>query len=637
VKPAVLIIDDSLTVRMDLSEAFEAAGFEPTLCATLAEARAALARGPYALVVLDVQMPDGDGVEFLQELRQAPLTAGVPIMLLSLKGAVQDRVRGLSQGADEYVGKPYDSAYVTARAHQLVQGHKPAAPRAEPLVLIIDDSLTMRQTLRALLEDQGYQVALAACGEEGLSVAAQRRPDLVVVDGTLPDIAGTDVIRRLRSDVIFGRTPCLLLTAAEGREEQLRALDAGADAYLRKSEGTQMIRARVAALLRDRQQAPAWSEHAAGASLLGPKKILVIDDSPQFLEELAVQLQRHGYDIVTASSAKEALDLLAVQRVDCILLDVVMPDMSGRELCQRVKSTPAWRDIPLLLLTGYDDMPTTLSGLELGADDYIVKSGDFEMLNARLHAQLRRKSFADGDRRQRERLEKAVRDRDEFLSLISHELRTPLTSLKLLSQTALRRARAAPDAGGAAAVGDLLERMQGQIDRYEQLIDQLTMISQISLGSLDLAPAELELGAVLREVGARFGKAPHAGPVTFTGPAAADPVVGRWDRRCLEGIAYHLLHNAQKFGAGTPVEITFGRSEDKAWFTVRDSGIGIAPEDQVRIFERFERAVSEQNYGGLGLGLWLVKQLVLALRGEVSLRSRPGAGTTFRVLLPLGA
>ena len=109
-KPAVLIVDDSLTIRMDLQEAFAAAGFAPQACDSLAGARALLAGGDFALVVLDVLLPDGDGVELLRQIKSGPKP--LPIMLLSTEAEVRDRMRGLRTGADEYVGKPYEAVQV---------------------------------------------------------------------------------------------------------------------------------------------------------------------------------------------------------------------------------------------------------------------------------------------------------------------------------------------------------------------------------------------------------------------------------------------------------------------------------------------------------------------------------------------
>src|SRR5205823_4906362 len=218
-------------------------------------------------------------------------------------------------------------------------------------VLVIDDSPTFREQLRATLESAGYAVLTAATGEEGLQLAAAIRPAAVVVDGLLPGIDGGTVVRRLRLDAGLRRTPCLLLAASGDRGDELRALDSGADDFVRKEEDASVILARLGAVLRS---AGTSAGTEASPSLLDPKKILAVDDSPTYLEALASQVRHEGYDLVLARSGQEALELLAVQPVECILLDLVMPGLSGQEICRRIKSTPAWRDIPLIMLTALE-------------------------------------------------------------------------------------------------------------------------------------------------------------------------------------------------------------------------------------------------------------------------------------------
>ncbi|HEX3344292.1 MAG TPA: response regulator, partial [Polyangiaceae bacterium] len=362
--PHVLVVDDSLTVRMDLVEAFEAAGFHATPCATAAEARAAFAGGAASVVVLDVLLPDGDGVELLGELRASPLGASVAVLMLSSEAEVKDRVRGLRMGADAYVGKPYDAGYVVAKALELART-RPAPASLRPTVLVIDDSVTFREALRSALEAAGYDVLVASDGEDGLRMAAAQRPHGIVVDGILPGMDGASVIRRVRLDVALRDVPCVLLTGLEDGAAELRALDAGADAFVRKEEDIDVILARVGAALRR-----SGGERAKEASSAhGPKKILAVDDSPTYLTQLSAVLRAERYEVVVARDGEEALELLAVEPVDCILLDRLMPGLGGQETCRRIKGAPIVRDIPLIMLTGLDDRNAMLDGLGAGADD----------------------------------------------------------------------------------------------------------------------------------------------------------------------------------------------------------------------------------------------------------------------------
>ncbi|HVJ04689.1 MAG TPA: response regulator [Candidatus Saccharimonadales bacterium] len=397
----VLIVDDSLTVRMDLSEAFENTGLDTTPCACLQDARAALSNDSFHLIVLDVLLPDGDGITFLSQLKADPNTAKVPVMLLSTEAQVGDRVRGLKTGADEYVGKPYDAGYVVGRGKELMNSRRDAAVAySERVVLVIDDSATFRGEMQATLESAGYRVVTAATGEEGLQVAVNSRPSAVIVDNGLPGIDGTTVIRRVREDAALRRTPCLLLTASEDPAEELRALEGGADGFIRKDQDFSIILARLSAILRSSSTPSAFDPRSG---FLGPKKILAVDDNATFREEFAAQLRQEGYDVALACSGEEALELLAVQPVDCVLLDVMMPGLSGYETCQRIKESPVLRNIPLLMLTSLDAPHAMTEGINAGADDYISKSIDFDVVRARIRAALRRKQFEDENRSVRER------------------------------------------------------------------------------------------------------------------------------------------------------------------------------------------------------------------------------------------
>ena len=275
-RPRVLIVDDSLTVRMDIGEALQAAGFDTVLCSDLASAREALARERPVLIVLDILLPDGDGLDFLKELRSSPSTVRIPVLLLSSEAEVKNRVRGIGAGAEEYVGKPYDLEQVVARARALTHA------------------------------DASGGVATGG-----------------------------------------GQT---------------------------------------------------------SPSLLGPKRLLVVDDSITYLQELGSQLRQEGYDVILVKSGEEALLVLAAQSVDCILLDLIMPGLSGQDTCRRIRQRAEWRDIPLVMLTARDDRDAMIEGIDAGADDYIAKSADFDVLKARLRAQLRHKHFEDENRRIREKL-----------------------------------------------------------------------------------------------------------------------------------------------------------------------------------------------------------------------------------------
>ena len=259
-KPNVLVVDDSLSVRMDLRGALGAAGFLVTACDTIAAAHRALRSRIFAVAILDVLLPDGDGIDLLREIRADPDLQTLPIILLSTEAQVASRVRGLKTGADEYIGKPYDRDYLIQRV----------------------------------------------C--------------------TLSD--------------------------------------------------------------REREGSP---ESPSAQSWLRGKRVLLVDDSEIFLRALADQLRRDGADAILARSGEEALEHLAIQPVDGVVLDLLMPGLDGIETCRRIRSMPGGDRTPVLILTGNDAPAAHRAGLAAGADDFVIKTAQLDVLRVRLQGALRRR------------------------------------------------------------------------------------------------------------------------------------------------------------------------------------------------------------------------------------------------------
>ncbi|WP_395852404.1 sensor histidine kinase [Cystobacter fuscus] len=218
--------------------------------------------------------------------------------------------------------------------------------------------------------------------------------------------------------------------------------------------------------------------------------------------------------------------------------------------------------------------------------------------------------------------------------MASHELRTPLTPLNLLLQGLLRAASTQPDTPFTQLVTRGAEAGRRQLQRLVRLVGDLLDVSRISEGRLQPRREEMDLVALVQEVVSRFElQATTAGcQLRLHAPG---PVVGWWDRLRLEQVVVNLVDNALKYGPGKPVCVRVDSLEDKAVLHVTDEGMGIPPEHQSRIFERFERAVSERHYGGLGLGLFISQQIVRAHGGRLRVESTPGVRTTFTAELPL--
>jgi signal transduction histidine kinase len=189
--------------------------------------------------------------------------------------------------------------------------------------------------------------------------------------------------------------------------------------------------------------------------------------------------------------------------------------------------------------------------------------------------------------------------------------------------------------GRPRGLEDRVKDAKRQIDRLKRLVDELLDVSRIDTGRFRLDLASVDLGGVVRETVERFQRSGAQRIRIDIEVRSHEPIIGQWDRLRVEQVISNLLDNAVKFGGGKAIEVRVSADASEATLAVTDHGIGITPGDQQRTFERFERAVPARRYGGLGLGLYISRQIVEVLSGRISVTSQPQSGTTFTVTLPL--
>ena len=230
--------------------------------------------------------------------------------------------------------------------------------------------------------------------------------------------------------------------------------------------------------------------------------------------------------------------------------------------------------------------------------------------------------------------QRAIRLRDEFLSIAGHELRTPLTALDLQLQSlllAFTRGRIGDD---SKRLEERLRKTIAHSRRLGRLVNELLDVAKISSGRLVLEPEKVDMARLVEEIIER-----HASELARAGSVISfetgGPTIGEWDASRLDQVISNLLSNAIKYGAGKPIDVRVFGTTETVTLSVRDRGIGIPPEYHSKVFERFERGVSERNYGGLGLGLWIVRENIQAHGGSVRFESAPECGSTFIVVLPI--
>ncbi len=275
---------------------------------------------------------------------------------------------------------------------------KPASP-----ILIVEDSETQALQLRYLLEEQGWEVVRASTAESALEELNRQRPGLIIADYHLPGIRGDELCRRVRMNVDTRGIPILMLTGEQAQGSELAGLDSGADDYVSKSVAPEILLVRVRSLLRTASERS--SVLVSQDSHFHRARLLAIDDSPTYLEYLVEAMSGEGYDVAKAAGGKEGLDLIKQGTFDCVLVDLVMPELDGIEVCRRINELARAEDrsMSLVMLTACETKEDMTRGLEAGADDFVGKSSDMTVLKARVRALLRRKFFQEENRRIREK------------------------------------------------------------------------------------------------------------------------------------------------------------------------------------------------------------------------------------------
>lgn len=259
-KPKVLIVDDSASVRADLRQVLGDAEFLPLVCGSIEEARREISEEQPDLIILDVLLEDGDGVELLKRLRAEERTAHIPILVLSTQVMVEARLRGLRGGATDYVGKPYDPAYVVKRARELTQA-RPMEPEPEPTllaaghrrrVLVVDDGMTFRQAVVEHLRKDGHDLIAVESAEQALALLEAQPADCILMDLVLPGMDGIEASRLMRANPQLAHVPLLMFTSCFDTQKLSEALAAGVDAFCPKAGDLALLCAQVRNLLRRR-------------------------------------------------------------------------------------------------------------------------------------------------------------------------------------------------------------------------------------------------------------------------------------------------------------------------------------------------------------------------------------------------
>jgi signal transduction histidine kinase len=389
-------------------------------------------------------------------------------------------------------------------------------------------------------------------------------------------------------------------------------------------------------------------------------KLLIVDDLPENLLALEALIRAPDRMVYRAGSAEAALSLLLEHEFALAIVDVQMPGMNGFELAEMMRGTERTRHIPIIFVSAAGrELNYAFQGYESGAVDFLHKPLDphavvskvnvfVDLYQHRKALRHEMESLAAAHRKQEElvqqlqhtqhELERAVRMRDDFMSMVSHELRTPLNTLYLeaqLRQLHLSKGNLANFA--ADRLPAMIERDQRQIRNMVRLIDDMLDVTRMRRDALSIQTKQVDLAVLARAVVENLRHQAEAAGSVITLEAPAE-LRGVWDEFRIEQVLTNLLTNALRYGGGKPIEMVVEQVGGTARVSVRDHGIGIAPEDQARIFEQFERTEhSRQHAAGLGLGLYITRKIVDLHAGQIGVESAAGQGARFTVELPLQA
>lgn len=363
--------------------------------------------------------------------------------------------------------------------------------------------------------------------------------------------------------------------------------------------------------------------------------VLVVDDIEQNVLVVSQILQEAGYEVVVAFSGKTALRKLERRKPDVLLLDIMMPEMNGYEVCAAMKANPEWADIPIIFLSALSDVDSKVQGFEVGGVDYITKPFNEKEVLARVAAHAKLQQLSRERMEHIQHLQELNADKDKFLSIVSHDIRSPLASIRGIGQLLSNP----EDAADTATVVEFGQMMVEVTDTLLALVNDLLDLAKIESGKFVLQPLAIELQALLKQCTNYMQPAAHVKKVNINTDFAPTDIVIAGDKSKMVQIINNLLSNAIKF---TPAEgiVTIGtqpaNQPDFACFYIRDTGIGIPDEYVPMLFDKFGK---HQRYGtdgerGTGLGLPIVKSFVELHGGEITVETVIGKGTTFYVTIP---
>lgn len=507
-------------------------------------------------------------------------------------------------------------------------------------ILVVDDKKENLLALRAILPEPQYNLVTATSGEEALLLLLKHDFAVILLDVMMPGMDGYELARLIRSRERTRHVPIIFLTAvATDAEHMFKGYSLGAADYLMKPLEPAVVKSKVNVfvdLYRKTLQVKKQEELIREKERL--EKEIEMAELRRSQEERYRQLTESIPQMVWTSRPDGTPEYFNSRWIEYTGL---APDYTKNWL------EPLHPDDRARILSDWNEKLHEKHLFEAEcrvrrASDstyrwHLVRAVPLRDSSGEVIGWVGTFTDIEDQKRAETELKNTIRSRDEFFSIASHELKTPLTSLKLRADIFDREIRRATgEMIPKETVIDALDFFNGQLFRLENLVENLLDISRIRLKKFEVRIQKVDLATVVRETANRL-KDQAAMVGSTIDVDAPDSLEGYWDRMRMEQLLTNLISNAIRYGNGQPIHVSLLDEKKNVKIIVEDQGIGIAEEAGARIFEPFERGVSRSKAApGLGIGLFVVKQIVDAHQGRVWAEKRKEQGSRFLVELPRG-
>ena len=362
-------------------------------------------------------------------------------------------------------------------------------------------------------------------------------------------------------------------------------------------------------------------------------KILIVDDVMSNVLLLKILLSNEKFQVCTANCGNACIEQAKKEHPDLILLDVMMPDINGFDTAVIMKKDEELKDIPIIFLTALNTPADLVKGFQVGANDFLTKPFNKEELVMRVMQQISLVAAKRIIEKQNNELKATLTNRDKMYSVIAHDLRSPMASIRMV--LILVVASVSPEVVGKELY-ELLDKANRESEDVHDLLDNLLKWTKSQTGRLTVVSQDLDLNDIIPGVVEIFEMIAQTKHITLNLQKSETPLVVNADNDMLKTVVRNFLSNAIKFSPdNSSIDIIMGTENDYAKVSVRDHGVGIAPERLDTIFHKGETTYGTGGEEGSGLGLQLCQDFARKNGGDCTVESVEGEGSTFSVLIPL--